>query len=258
LVCAQTPEDTDVARAKAGIEKLRELVLAGAAPRVELEQAEEAMADAEDFSFLRKTLYGTDLTEAQVDAMVAAAGRRLERRRHAVTRAQKLVDMGVASQTSMGTFLEAQDWARKEYDLAESRAHSVRELARMAEVEQNLQQRLEEEPEVAPHLAERFDGDGAFSADIFRKVERAYEAHFSKPLPVSAMGETAVHRALGFDHRGRVDVAVNPSQPEGKWLRGYLETNRIPFFAFWQAVPGKATGAHIHLGPISTRLAHGG
>jgi hypothetical protein len=258
VVCAQTPEDTDVARAKAGIEKLRELVDAGAAPRVELEQAEEALADAEDFSFLRKTLYGTELTEAQVDAMVAAAGRRLDRRKQAIARAQKLVDLGVASQASLGTFLEAQDWARKEFDLAESRARAVRELARMAEVEQNLQQRLEEEPEAAPHLALRFDGDGAFSAETFRKVELAFEAHFSKPLPVSAMGETAVHRALGFDHRGRVDVALNPDQAEGKWLRGYLEANRIPFFAFWQAVPGKATGAHIHIGPMSTRLAHGG
>src|SRR5215470_7660576 len=90
LACAQTPEDSDVSRAKAGIEKLRELVDAGAAPRVELEQAEAALADAEDFSFRRKTLYGTDLTEAQVDAMVAAAGRRLERRKQAIARAQKL------------------------------------------------------------------------------------------------------------------------------------------------------------------------
>jgi len=51
MVCAQTPEDTEVARAKAGIEKLRELVEAGAAPRVELEQAEEALADAGIFPF---------------------------------------------------------------------------------------------------------------------------------------------------------------------------------------------------------------
>ena len=41
----------------------------------------------------------------------------------------------------------------------------------------------------------------------FSRVEAAYEEHFGKPLPISAMGETAVHRALGFDHRGRVDVA---------------------------------------------------
>jgi hypothetical protein len=59
---------------------------------------------------------------------------------------------------------------------------------------------------------------------------------------------------MGFDHRGRVDVAVSPDQPEGKWLMRYLETNRIPYFAFRMAVAGKATGAHIHIGPQSTRL----
>jgi hypothetical protein len=258
LLCAQTPEDAEVARAKAGIEKLRDLVNAGAAPKVELEQAEEALADAEDFSFLRKTLYGTELTEDQLDAMVAAAGRRFERKKQALDRAQKLVDMGVASQASLGTFLEAQDWARKEFDLAESRARSVREVARMAEQEENLQRTLEHAPDTSHQLALRFDGNGGFSPEEFRKIEKAFELHFAKPLPVSAMGETAVHRALGFDHRGRVDVALNPDQPEGKWLREFLEANRIPFFAFWQAIPGKATGAHIHIGPMSTRLAHGG
>jgi len=89
-------------------------------------------------------------------------------------------------------------------------------------------------------------------------VETAFEREFGKPLPVSAMGETAVHRALGFDHRGRVDVALNPDAPEGAWLRAYLTVNHIPFFAFRQAVPGKATGAHIHIGPMSARLDSGG
>ena len=76
-------------------------------------------------------------------------------------------------------------------------------------------------------------------------------------MPISANGETSVHRALGFDHRGRVDVAVMPDQPEGIWLRHYLEAHNIPFYAFRSAIAGKATGAHIHIGPGSTRLAHG-
>jgi hypothetical protein len=71
------------------------------------------------------------------------------------------------------------------------------------------------------------------------------------------MGETAVHRAMGFDHRGRVDVALAPDAPEGEWLRAYLMLKRIPFFTFREAVPGKATGAHIHIGPQSVRLAGG-
>jgi hypothetical protein len=86
----------------------------------------------------------------------------------------------------------------------------------------------------------------------------AFEKHFGKPLPVSALGETAVHRALGFDHRGRVDVALHPDLPEGIWLREFLRENHIPFFAFRQAVPGRATGAHIHIGPMSTHFKLGG
>jgi hypothetical protein len=93
---------------------------------------------------------------------------------------------------------------------------------------------------------------------MFAGVETAFERHFGESLPVSAMGDTAAHRALGFDHRGRVDVALNPDTTEGEWLRLYLTVKRIPFFVFRQAVPGKATGAHIHIGPMSTHLASGG
>jgi hypothetical protein len=77
-------------------------------------------------------------------------------------------------------------------------------------------------------------------------------------MPVSAIGESAVHRSLGFDHRGRVDVALHPDSPEGEWLRSYMMDNKLPFFAFRQAVPGKATGAPFHLGPSSLRISKGG
>jgi len=73
-------------------------------------------------------------------------------------------------------------------------------------------------------------------------------------LPVSADGETAVHQAMGFDHRNRVDVALFPDTAEGKWLRHYLEASSIPYYAFRSLVVGKATAAHIHIGPPSTRL----
>ena len=257
-VCAQTDEDPEVARAKAGIENLRALVESGAAPRAQLEQAEEALTDAKDAAFLRKTLYGPDLTEEQTSEMIAATARRLERRKKQYAHAQELVKEGVASRLSLGTFLEEVDRSRKEYDLAESRARLCRELAAMAKAEEALQATLAQAPADAPALAERFEGDGIFTTADFRRIETAFEGHFAKPLLVSAMGETAVHRALGFDHRNRVDVAVHPDQPEGIWLLQYLSRNRIPYFAFRHAVPGKATGAHIHIGPMSSRLAAGG
>jgi hypothetical protein len=158
----------------------------------------------------------------------------------------------------LGGFLEEMDLARKEADLAESRANLVRELTEMAQAEESLATKLAEAPAEAHQIADRYDGDGVFTAGTLARVEMAFARQFGKPLPVSAMGETAVHRALGFDHRGRVDVAVQPDLPEGIWLRAYLTEYRIPYFAFRQAVPGKATGAHIHIGPMSTRLVPGG
>src|SRR3954452_21094266 len=93
-------EAPEVTRAKSEIEKLRELVQAGAAPRKQLERAEEQMADAEDAAFLRKTLYGQELNAEQADEMLAAAARRRERREKAYEDARKLVDAKVAPQTS--------------------------------------------------------------------------------------------------------------------------------------------------------------
>jgi hypothetical protein len=257
-VAAQTNDIPEVARAKAEVQNLRALVEAGAAPRAQLEKAEEAMADAQDAAILQRTLYGQDLTAEQTDDMMAAASRRFDRRRKALDEAERLVDAGAAPRVSLGAFLVELDRVRKESDLAESRASLVRELTEMARAEESLAAKLAEAPAEAPTIADRYDGDGIFTAGTLARVEMAFAGRFGKPLPVSAMGETAVHRALGFDHRGRVDVAVHPDQPEGVWLREFLTENRIPYFTFRQAVPGKATGAHIHIGPLSTRLVPGG
>jgi hypothetical protein len=255
---APAAADPEIIRAQANVERVRALVEAGVAPRVQLDKAEDDLADRQDTGLLRKSLVTRDLTEAQADEMVAASNRRFERRKKAYEEARKLVDAKVAPQLSLGTLLLDLDLARKEYDLAESRARLIREIADMARAEEAMENQLSESAAAAAGVADRFDGDGVFTPAIFSQIDSAFQARFGKPLPVSAMGETEVHRALGFDHRGRVDVAIHPDTPEGIWLRQYLTTKGIPYFAFRQAVPGKATGAHIHLGPMSTRLKLGG
>ena len=257
-VFAQAEDPPEVLRAKAGIERLRSLVEAGVAPRVQLVQAEAAIADAEDEALLRRTVYGNDLTEDQADEMLAAAARRLDRRQQALDAERKLVDGGVAALVSLTPLVEEVDGARKEQELALSRARFTRELAQMARAEELVENALAQDPRHAGDLAGRYDGDGIFTMGTFARVELAFANQFGKPLPVSAMGETALHRSLGFDHRGRVDVALHPDQPEGRWLLTYLVGKHIPYFAFRQAVPGKATGAHIHLGPMSTHFKLGG
>ena len=255
-VClAQSGEDGQVVAAKAELARVRSLVDTGVLPRVRLAKAEEAVADAADAAFLRRTAYGQDLNADQADEMVATASRRLDRRQKALDEAKQLVDLGAAPEASLKPLVEDLALERQECRLADERAKLVRELSDMASAEETFLNRLSQEPAEASQLADSYSGDGTFAYATYAKVEVAFREHFGKPMPVSAIGETAVHRAMGFDHRGRVDVALHPDQPEGVWLLDYLKANHIPFFAFRQAVKGKATGAHIHIGPMNTRLA---
>jgi hypothetical protein len=254
---AQVPESPEFTRAKSDLEQLRALVAAGAAPRAQLERAEESLLDAQDASFLRRTLYGQELTEDVADEMIAATERRLKRREDAFDRAEELVKAGVATQSSLDSAREELNFAQKEHDLALIRAKLAHELAETARMEQQAERDLAQQ---APNssIAERYDGNGLFTPEEFQAINGAFLKKFAKPLPVSAFGETAVHRALGFDHRNRVDVAIHPDQPEGIWLRHFLTSQHVPYFAFRQAVPGKATNAHIHIGPMSGRIVRGG
>jgi hypothetical protein len=169
-----------------------------------------------------------------------------------------LVNSGVVSRSeaeATGT-----DLARAQHELewAQERAKLVAQIAESVRLEKaiaGMESEAESHPEWMGSVYTKYDGNGTFTPIELTSLKIDYATRFAKPLPISADGETAVHRALGFDHRGRVDVAVNPDQPEGLWLMHYLQSKRIPYFAFRAAVPHKATGAHIHVGPQSTRLA---
>lgn len=257
-LCAQSGEDPEIEQAKAQVAKIRALVEAGALPRQQLEKAEAGIVDAEDAAFLSHTLYGEISSTSISGEMVATAQRRLNRRQQALDAASKQAEAGVRSRTSLADLEADVKAATEECQLAAKRAQEVSDIAQMAETEEYYEARWAHSPSETRPVAERFDGSGVFNSSVIARIEVEYSAHFGKSLPISANGETAVHRALGFDHRGRVDVAVRPDQPEGVWLRDYLLRHGIPFFAFRQAIPGKATGAHIHIGPSSTRIANGG
>ena len=132
--------------------------------------------------------------------------------------------------------------AQDELDWAESRAKLVQDLAESVRREKaiaSMESQAESHPEWAGKVYTRYEGSGIFTPDDLKVLEAAYTTRFSKPLPISADGETALHRSLGFDHRGRVDVAVTPDQPEGAWLMHYLESNHIPYFAFARRCRGR-------------------
>ena len=99
----------------------------------------------------------------------------------------------------------------------------------------------------------RFNGGAAWSLANAPKIEKFFLQTFGRGLPVTAFGQTATHARLRFDHRNAIDVALHPDSNEGRSLLAYLRQTGIPFIAFRGAVPGAATGAHIHIGHPSVR-----
>ncbi len=243
---AQTPD----------VDRLRTLVEAGAAPRAALDKAQAEIADAMDEAILRRTLYGVsrieDSTEEQAAEMVAAARRRVERKQARLDELKPLVEQGIYARNAAAPLIDDLTELSKTLELALSREKFLREMADMARAEQSFD-RIDAMMEPHP-LSERFDGQGVFSQTQWKKILLAFETSFGKPIPVSAHGETAVHKALGFDHRGRIDVAISPDAPEGVWLRDFLTKEKVPFFAFRAAIAGKSTAPHIHIGPPSLRI----
>lgn len=249
--------DPLVRRAGERLAEVRKLVAAGALPLMQLQKAQDELQDALDLSLLKKSISITDLLPEEADQLVAVAQKMVVRRQRALLQMQELVSAGVIARSEAQVSTTDLDRARDQLDWAESRAKLAAEIAENARIQKSIAS-LEVQAQSHPDWAgvsTHYEGSGVFTPADLKQLEIDYAARFAKPLPISADGETALHRSLGFDHRGRVDVAVTPDQPEGVWLMRYLESRHIPYFAFRAAVPHKATGAHIHVGPESTKLA---
>ena len=254
----QAADSPGLEQARRDAERIRRLVEAGALPRKALEQAQLVLEEARDEEVLRRTLYGRlklqELTPERVEEMLAAARSLVERQQRELEKAESLVRVGALPEDRLEPYREELAKRRETLALAEKRAGLFRELLEAARREEELDRALRQTPEQAAAIAERFEGSGVLLRSQIHVLELEFERKWGRPLPVSARGETAVHRALGFDHRGRLDVALHPDSREGAWLRALLEQMNIPYFAFRGRVPGSSTAAHIHIGPPSVRL----
>jgi hypothetical protein len=100
----------------------------------------------------------------------------------------------------------------------------------------------------------RFNGSGQWALSRASVIENFFYSTFHHQLPISAFGQTSLHNRLGFDHSNAMDVGLNPDSSEGRTLIAYLERAGIPFIAFRRAVPGAASGPHIHIGRPSRKI----
>jgi len=249
--------NTLLERAKSEEARIKTLVQNGMLPKSRLEQAEVAVADASDEAILARTLYGVatvqEMTPADAQQMMEAAQRRVDRQSKLVENRRNLLDQGILSKSEFSSYQDELNNRLRTLDLARARSNLLDQLRQMAATERESERAVAEST-TAKAVMIRYEGNGLFNLNDMVTISREFEKRFHESLPVSAIGQTLVHQALGLDHRNRVDVALNPDQPEGVWLRHFLESVHIPYIAFRSAVAGAATAPHIHIGPESTRL----
>jgi ribosome-binding protein aMBF1 (putative translation factor) len=99
----------------------------------------------------------------------------------------------------------------------------------------------------------RFTGGPGWNLGEAWKVQRFFSDTFHRELPIAVFGQGAIHDRWRLDHRNSMDISLHPDSAEGQALLNFLERNGIPFLAFRGAIPGTATGPHIHIGRPSHR-----
>ncbi len=99
----------------------------------------------------------------------------------------------------------------------------------------------------------RFTGAGGWNLTDSWKIQRFFSDTFNKQLPIAVFGQGAIHDRWRLDHHNAMDIQLHPDGVEGQALLNFLQKNGIPYSAFRSAIPGTATGPHIHIGRPSHR-----
>ncbi len=99
----------------------------------------------------------------------------------------------------------------------------------------------------------RYTGAGSWVLSQASMIESFFQQTFKRPLPIAVFGQGAIHDRWRLDHRNAMDISLNPDGAEGQALMNFMQRNGVPFSAFRGAIPGVATGPHIHIGRPSHR-----
>ena len=122
------------------VERVSQLLAAGAVPARKLKEAEDRLQEAKEAVILDKLLYGEvkveDLTESQAAEMVTVSGRFEQREKIRLDEAAKMVELGMRPKNSLEPFTEGLARAQRTVAVAKSRASLVEELVSLVRAEQ--------------------------------------------------------------------------------------------------------------------------
>ncbi|HYN85198.1 MAG TPA: hypothetical protein VER32_08100 [Pyrinomonadaceae bacterium] len=228
---SEAPAAEALSRARAALVDSTEQHKASTAELLKLKEAEVAR-EAEKVEELRQLYLEGIVSRKQIEDSVASladARGRLEALRQQIAESERLIAEIEAAE-------EAAEEMAKEQSAINARMRTAAARYR------------------ASGALIRYTGRTGFSPAYLGDVQAFFAASFGRPLPLSAVGQTATHNQMGYDHSHAVDVPVHPDSPEGRALISYLQGRGISFLAFRSAVPGASTGPHIHIGRPSGRL----
>jgi len=100
----------------------------------------------------------------------------------------------------------------------------------------------------------RYGGGRPWSLSDAAAIKQFFLQRFGRALPIHVFGQSPLHDRWGYDHRNAMDIGLSPDSVEGQALMDYLRATGVPFTAFHFAIPGVATGPHIHIGLPSHRI----
>ncbi len=236
------------AQADAEFERVQNLVRAGVLPRRALVEAQNDLLRRGYQETLNRTLLSDTLEQSEIDTMLDAAQGLVRLAREKLNLVTARVEAGAVPAQRLQAAKDETSAAERQAQLAKTRADLVWQMSRMAAAETYLQELEREE------LAYSFYGFDEYELEVLTEISDMYRYTFGDSPPVSADGDTDLHRSMGLDHTGRIDVSVHPDSDEGTFLTYMLESMGIPYIAFRSAVPGQSTGPHIHVGPPSDRI----
>ena len=168
--------------------------------------------------------------------------------------AEGLVPRMQVEESEHAVALAKQDIAETNRQLANAEAQVAGVLAENSaneEINKNLS--LAKQRLVRTAAFTRYSGAGGWNIGEAWKVQRFFSDTFKRQLPIAVFGQGAIHDRWRLDHRNAMDIQLHPDGVEGRALLDYLQKNGIPYLAFRSAIPGTATGPHIHIGRPSHR-----
>ncbi|HEV7684342.1 MAG TPA: hypothetical protein VGO68_19680 [Pyrinomonadaceae bacterium] len=247
LLCAQTKVTTKPSTAKAR-------------PPSKSNQKTKAAKPVDELTRLREEFVkATNEYKASLEKLRASYEKNLSKAEADLTKSQELFAAGLISRNTVEAGETAVAQAKEKVAEVDQRTTSadsqIANTVLEAEAEKTLA-RTKPIPRgglVSTTAMIRYNGGSAWALSDAWKVQRFFLDAFKKPLPVAVFGQGAIHDRWRLDHHNSMDISLYPDSPEGQALLGFLRANGIPFLAFRQAIPGTATGPHIHIGRPSHR-----